>query len=878
MPTSALPPIRIYLLGRFEVARGEKILRAADWSRRKAAALLQRLAFERRLIKDQAVEFLWPESSAAVGANNLYRTLHALRQTLDAALGQGASQVLFSFEDGVLALLDTVWVDVHEFQRLASSNRSEIRDLQSALELYAGDLVPDDVYADWTLVPRESLRRLHREASLALAAHHGGKRDYARAVGLLTPLLARDPADEPVHRELMRAYALTGRRHDALRQYQACVDALAAELDVSPEPQTAALYSQILNGQLAPLPPLSADRVLPAPVALDIQHSPTLVGRDAEFETLLAWINTARQGKGKTILLAGESGIGKTLLAGEALCAATGVGMMPLFGAAYEQEGQWPYQPFIEAFNRYLTDHHRPLEENPITHFKHLGSGDLQQEQWMMFNAVTTFLTDLARRAPVVLLVDDLHAADEASLRLFHYLARQTRAAPVILLATWRADMVVTGSPFATLLNALYRERLSETLTLRPLTKDDVACLLNDLLGGQPASELIATIHDITEGNPFFVQEVARALLKAGQVEMGEGQWRLSRGAELRVPAGLSGLLRERVQRLGPSVEAALTAASVIGREFGYEVLRGVSALPDGALLDALDAALVNHLLEETSAGYRFRHTLIRRALYDALSRTRRARLHTRTAESLAAVYALRLEGLAPHIEDLAFHYDLGDRRDRALDYLIQAGQKAAQVYAFELAVSYFERALSLMDELGLADPARRWMLLESLGWWHVILADTPRAVARFELALALAPGGDWQPARPDRVRLHCGAAVTLITAGDTTAAEAHLRAGLAQVDEQDVEHAAEYADLLYHLAQLHWHRNEYQQAFDVAQRSLAMAERLNNPTAIARAFEMLALACHSLGEWQTGLAFEQQRAALVGSALDVSDAFDVHL
>jgi tetratricopeptide (TPR) repeat protein len=97
-------------------------------------------------------------------------------------------------------------------------------------------------------------------------------------------------------------------------------------------------------------------------------------------------------------------------------------------------------------------------------------------------------------------------------------------------------------------------------------------------------------------------------------------------------------------------------------------------------------------------------------------------------------------------------------------------------------------------------------------------------------------------------------------------------------VDEHDVEQAAEYADLLYRLAQLHWHRNEYQQAFDVAQRSLAMAERLNNPTAIARAFEMLALACHSLGEWQTGLAFEQQRAALVGSALDVSDAFDVHL
>jgi tetratricopeptide (TPR) repeat protein len=115
-----------------------------------------------------------------------------------------------------------------------------------------------------------------------------------------------------------------------------------------------------------------------------------------------------------------------------------------------------------------------------------------------------------------------------------------------------------------------------------------------------------------------------------------------------------------------------------------------------------------------------------------------------------------------------------------------------------------------------------------------------------------------------------------LLTAGETEAAEAHLRAGLSEVDES--ENAAEYADLLYNLALLRWHCNEYQEAFEVAQRSLAIAERLNNPTAIARAFEMLALACHSLGEWQTGMGYEQQRAALAGPGLDVTDAFDVHL
>jgi len=250
--------------------------------------------------------------------------------------------------------------------------------------------------------------------------------------------------------------------------------------------------------------------------------------------------------------------------------------------------------------------------------------------------------------------------------------------------------------------------------------------------------------------------------------------------------------------------------------------------------------------------------------------------MHGQIAETTEVVYGRQSGGLDSVVEDLAFHYDQSDRRDRGLTYLLRAGEKAAGVYAFEAAVGYFERALALMDALNLTDPARRWMILEPLGWWGIILADTPRAVTRFEQALALAPGEGWQPARRDRARLHRGAAITLLTAGDTTAAEAHLRAALAAVDER--EDAADYAYVLYNVAQLHWHRNEYQPAFEVAQRSLAIAERLNDPAAIARAFEMLALACHSLGEWQSGIGFEQQRAALAGPSLDVTEAFDVHL
>jgi DNA-binding SARP family transcriptional activator len=874
---------RVFLLGSFEVSRAGNILKTEDWRRRKAAALFQRLAYERRLIKDQAIDLLWPESDLAFGSNNLYRTLYALRQTLDSALGPGTAEETISFEDGILRLKEQVWIDAAEFERLCQPVPGELAEqriarLQEALALYQGDFLPDERYADWTLIPRETLTRLRRDMLLSLAEYYLAEYEFSTAIDLLSPLLVSDPADEPVHRELMRAYTFAGRRHDALRQYQACVEALASELDVPPGPETTALYDQILSGKLAPPPepPQAASWSPPVPVNLDVAHSYLCVGRQSELDALADILRSAHQDRGRAILIAGESGIGKTHLAMEALCLAAGLGMAPLLGAAHEQEGRLPFQPFIEAFDHFLAEQGRSLDENPLTHFQHLGSSDPQQEHWALFKATANFILEIARNAPLVFLIDDLHAADETSLQLFHYLARQTRSAPVIFLATYRLDLPTT-SQFEGLMNALYRERLSETISLEPLPQPAVQEILEAILAGKVRQSLCQAVYNITAGNPFFTQEIARALQRSGRLHRQGDRWSLQPGESLDVPRTLSALLRQKVARLGSHVETALTAAAVIGSEFRFDILRNVAVLPAGETLDALDAALAGLLIEEMAVGYRFRHPLIRRTLYESLSRVRRTDLHARAAQAIEATYASRPGGLSQHIEALAYHYDHSNRRDLALPYLVQAGENAAAVYAFEVAVDYFERALSLIDELGLSDPPLVWRLLESLGWWRGgVLADTPKAVACFERALDLEPAQDWQPANHDRVRLHCGAAVALITAGDMEGAERHLERALEKVGAD--EDAPEYADLLYNLAQLHWHRNEYQPAMEVAQRSLAIAERLDRPESIARAFEMLALACHSLGEWQTGMAYEEQRAALAGAELDVTDAFDVHL
>ncbi|MCB9079977.1 MAG: AAA family ATPase [Anaerolineaceae bacterium] len=721
--------------------------------------------------------------------------------------------------------------------------------------------------------------QLDRQAALQQVDQLRDSGNYVAAIDLLNRLLARHPIDESTHRELMHLYALAGRRHESLRQYQTCLEALAAN-GAFPDPTTEALYRQIMSGQVTPPPAPTPNPVglPPTPIAIEMEQSTPLAGRREELTFLQKRIQAARQGQGCTLLLAGEAGVGKTRLAYEALRFAAETRTSTLIGAAYEEEGHLPYQPFIEAFDRYLAEQHRPPEQHPITHYQPLGSSDLQLEYSALFKATVTFLVTLAGDAPVVLVLDDLHAADEASLSLFHYLARQTRSIPVVLLATYRTDIVASpASPFGRLLSALYREQISEVYHLNRLSEQDDTQIITYVLGGAAEPTLLKSITELAEGNPFCTQEITRAMLKADHLVQEAGQWRMRSGITLSVSAELQALLRGRMHRLGRTIEPALTAAAIIGREFQFPVLRAVVDLPDGELLDALDVALRGHLLDETETGYRFRHSLIRHTLYNSLSQARRAWLHTRVAQAIETTSGAHPDRLRLQAESLAFHYILSDQRGQALPYLIQSGHKALDIYALEMAVGYFEQALNLMDELALADPGQRWHILLQLASCSHILANARKGVAYAEQALALEPTENWQPASHEKIYLYLEAAFLLITSGDMNPAQSFLELAQLEVGEID-ENRVEYADLLYYVALWHWHRDAYQQAYDMAQQCLKVAEKLDAPDALARAYEVLALAAHSLGKWQEGLNFEEQRSTLVGANMNFTIAFDAHL
>ncbi|MCB0166691.1 MAG: AAA family ATPase, partial [Anaerolineae bacterium] len=192
--------------------------------------------------------------------------------------------------------------------------------------------------------------KLDRQAALKQADLHRASGNYVAAIGVLHQLLTLNPTNESIHQELMHLYALAGRRHESLRQYQIYLEALAAK-GVSPNPATEALYRQIMSGQVSPPPPASPKPVglPPTPIAVEMEQSTPLAGRQEELTFLQKRIQAARQGQGCTLLLAGEAGVGKTRLAYEALRFAAEARTSTLIGAAYEEEGHLPYQPFIEA-------------------------------------------------------------------------------------------------------------------------------------------------------------------------------------------------------------------------------------------------------------------------------------------------------------------------------------------------------------------------------------------------------------------------------------------------------------------------------------------------------------------------------------------------
>jgi len=452
------------------------------------------------------------------------------------------------------------------------------------------------------------------------------------------------------------------------------------------------------------------------------------VGREAERALLRRELDAALGGEGRLVLLTGEPGTGKTRTATALAAEARERGTTVLWGRCHARGEAPVYWPLVQVLAGYAGARTSPAAEDVAAALAGLrareelpGEAPPERARFELFDCVALALSAAARARPLLVVVDDLHWADVGSLRLLEFLARELRAARLLLLATLRDLEPPTSAEQAALLGAVVQ--LGQSVRLSGLARPAVAQLLGDCLGYAPADDVTERVVAATAGNPFFVIELAQLVVE---------------GTASALPPGVQELLRQRLEPLTPRARRLLEAAAVIGPEFELAPLGGVLAETPAALLAGLAEPLGVGLVKElpgTLRRYAFSHSLLRDALYGTLAPAARSALHARVAEALEAAPAdeARLSALAHHYFQAAQAADPA----KAVRYGCEAGERALRLFAFEEAAGHFERALAA---LALAnDDAARLRALAGLGEALRGAGEPARADAAFRDAIALA-------------------------------------------------------------------------------------------------------------------------------------------
>ncbi|HVH42476.1 MAG TPA: hypothetical protein VM925_09035, partial [Labilithrix sp.] len=379
---------------------------------------------------------------------------------------------------------------------------------------------------------------------------------------------------------------------------------------------------------------------------------------------------------------------------------------------------------------------------------------------------------------------------------------------------------------------------------------------------GTLSPEVASAVYELAEGNPFHTEEVVQAMRDEATTKPS-------------LPPKLLDIVRHRMRRLGRDAERFFAAGALVGLSFPFDIAQRAAGLSPEAALDALELGIEARIVEESTGEYRFRHALTRQALLDTLTHARRVYLHRAIAEAFEQLAGGGQRHHEKRAEVLALHHENAGQLDRAIPYLLSAGARAQTRLGFTEAVTFFERAISMMDATGTEDGAERFRVLRTLGGMRMALSDLDGAVRDLDAAAGLETGG-FRPSATETALVKRIAALALIQGGRLPEASERLDAAVAALDgsEDDPELPA----VLYLFAQLRWHEEKYAEAKELAERSLAIATARDDRRAMSKAHEMLALACHSLGAWQEGNGHENERQRLADGALDVDQAFDVHL
>ncbi|HJS59503.1 MAG TPA: AAA family ATPase [Vicinamibacteria bacterium] len=693
--------LRLTLLGGVEarLATGPTV----SFPRKKSEALLAYLALHagQMQARDKLAALLWGEASDTRARHSLRQALVSLRQALPRETGP----LLLENGDAVAINPAVVEVDVPLFEQLLADGSPEA--LERAAGLYRGDLleglaIAEPPFEEWLTAERERLREMGLEALVRLLAHQIRIAVNDEAVQTAIRVLRLDPTQESVHRSLMRLYARQGRRGAALRQYQICIATLERELGVEPEPETKQLYRDLLQ---AP----EAARSLPAP-AVDVRGPQTdcptsdapLVGRQAELARIRAALDEAWQGRGAVALVQGEAGVGKSRLVEAIVAMALEAGGRVLLGRAYESEQILPFSPWVDALRAGQMVPDMLAELNEVWRgelarlFPELGRGTAEppagEDYVRLFEALSRVVQYLASRRPLLIILEDLHWADEMSHRLMVFLSRRIHDWPVLVVGTLRIEELVDAPVLRRSVSQLARQPRFVSVSLAPLSEAETGALVRALSRTSLEETTIKRVADrlwrASEGNPLMVVESLRVL---------HGRELATLGEDPVMPAPVRDLIAGRLERLTARGRRMAGVASVIGRGFDFPVLTHAAGISDAEAAEGVEELVARRILHAIGERLDFTHERIREVAGDLVLSPQRKLLHGAVARALEALHA---EDLAAHALALGRHYAASETWDRAWFYLAQAGTQAASRYAHREAVACFEKALSLTGHL----------------------------------------------------------------------------------------------------------------------------------------------------------------------------------
>ncbi|MFI6611650.1 AAA family ATPase [Streptomyces sp. NPDC050507] len=705
-PTGA-PLLRLHLFGGFRATRDSGPAPAERWPRPSARTLVKLLtvAADHQLHRQRVMEVCWPEADRAAALGSLRVALHAARRALEPEL---APRTVSSYltTDGELLRLEpaTVRVDADEAEHraVAALEAGGIRRLADALTAFPGELLPEDRYAPWARARRERTAELRDRLRLAHASALLADGLTEEATAAARAILNDSPGDERAHQLLIDAYLRQGLPRLAVRQFHRCREILDVELGIRPGPATERLHLLALGAPGSGLTSAGPEFTLPAPLRVPA-HVP-LHGRDEALAELLA------EDAPPVHLLAGEAGLGKTRLVTEAARRAAAEGSLVLWGAGHEEEGRTPYGAFVEALDGWLVDRSpadraRVSAEYPelTALLPSLGRTGIdatrspEEERDRLFRATAGLLRDLGAAAPILVVLDDLHAADTGSFQLLSHLARRAAAGAIRLrfAVTCRTGELAVTDPRQTALDVLERAGHSRRLRLERLGRDDCLALAAHALGLPGGAPVPERVWELSLGNPLFALELAR--------EWGENA---TEPAEVHAPQGVRQLVAGRLARLGPEARRVVEVVAVAGGNAALPEVLEVAAngvhprIPAANATAGADAAVEASVLAEREVvvdgrpvpGLAFRHPLVRLTCYEQLSEASRRLLHSAYADAVRRRSPDAVDTLAAHLA----------RADdpRATGYLRQAAERAAALCANDTADHYYAELTGLLDSL----------------------------------------------------------------------------------------------------------------------------------------------------------------------------------